>query len=259
MDLATLIGLLVGWSALLGSVIMEGGELSGLINPSAFVLVAGGTLGATMIGYPMSSIVGMVGVVRNAFFTKAETPGEVIKMLVDFTRKARRDGILALEDEARKLDNRLFKTGIQLIVDGTPEEVVRNILETEIIAMQARHHEGAAILAAMAGFAPTMGVIGTVMGLVHMLSNLSDPGKMGPMIAAAFIATLYGVSFANLIYLPLSNKLKNRSTEEVAMYEMLIEGIMALQAGENPRIVEAKMIAFCPPKSRDSISEGSEA
>jgi len=256
MDLATLIGLIVGWGALLVAVILEGGELHGLMNLSAFVLVMGGTLGATMISFPLAKMLRMAPVMKNAFFAKAENPADVVRQLVDFARKARREGILALEEEARQLDNRVLKTGIQLIVDGTPEEVVRTILETEVLAMQERHKEGANVFNTMGGYAPTMGVIGTVMGLVHMLSNLSEPEKMGPMIAAAFIATLYGVSIANLVFLPVGQKLKARTTEEVATYEMMVEGILSIQAGDNPRIVEAKMMAFCPPRLRAEIAMG---
>ena len=254
MDLATIIGLVLGFGAVLGSVIMEGGELSGLIMIPAFVLVMGGTLGATMTSFTLPRMIGLVGVTMKAFFGGHESPGEVIKQLVEFTRIARRDGILALEEKAKGIHNRFLQSGIQLIVDGTPEEIVRGILETEVMSMQERHSEGANIFTTMGGYAPTMGVIGTVMGLVHMLHNMSDPGKMGPMIASAFIATLYGVSFANLIFLPLAQKLKTNTAEEVVIYEMMIEGIIAIQSGDNPRIVEAKMIAFCPPKMRASIA-----
>ncbi len=254
MDLATVIGLLLGWGAVLAAAILEGTELAHLVNVSAFVLVIGGTFGATMVGFPLKKMIGLAMVTKNAFFGKAMEAGEMIKQIVNFARKARRDGILALEDEARKLDNRLLQTGVQLIVDGTPEEAVRGILETEVLSMQERHGESVAIFNAMGGFAPTMGVIGTVMGLVHMLGNLSDPGKMGPMIAAAFIATLYGVAFANLLFLPIGQKLKAKSAEEVAVYEMMIEGILSIQAGDNPRLVETKMMAFCSPKLREGLN-----
>ena len=254
MDIATLIGLFLGWGAVLGSVILEGGELGGLVLFPPFLLVVGGTLGATTISFPLQKIAGMVPVMKNAFFGAHESPGEVIRQMVEFARIARRDGILALESEVKDLHNRFLKTGVQLVVDGTPEETVRSILETEIMSMQERHGEGANLFATMGGYAPTMGVIGTVMGLVHMLHNMNDPGKMGPMIAAAFIATLYGVAFANLIFLPIAQKLKARTAEEVAAYEMMIEGILSIQSGDNPRIVEAKMTAFCPPKIRAGLA-----
>lgn len=258
MDLATIIGLLLGVGALLMSMVIEGVPLTSLINMSAMVLVFGGSFGASMIGFPLKHVLSAVSIAKNAFINKAEDPRDVIKQMVDFTRKARREGILVLEEEARTIENRILRIGIQLIVDGTPDDVVRSILETEVIGMQERHKQGARIFDAMGGFAPTMGVIGTVMGLVNMLNHLSDPGKMGPMIASAFIATFYGVSYANLVLLPIGQKLKSRSAEEVAIYEMMIEGILSIQAGDNPRVVETKMIAFCPPKMRESLdtSEG---
>lgn len=259
MDIATILGILLAVGAILGSAVMEGTALSSLILIPPFLLVIGGTLGVTMTSFSLDKMIGLIGVTKNAFFGGHEKPGDVIKQMVEFTRIARRDGILALEEQAKNVHNRFLQSGLQLIVDGTPEDVVRNILETEVMCMQERHSEGANVYTTMSGFAPTMGVLGTVMGLVHMLHNMSDPDKMGPMIAAAFLATLYGVGFANVFFLPLANKLKALSHHEVALYEMMIEGIISIQSGDNPRIVEAKMIAFCPPKMRASIVSGEAA
>lgn len=259
MDLATIIGLVLAWGAFFGSVIMEGGELKAMINPSAMVLVFGGTIGASMMSFPLSAIIGLPTVVKNAFTGKKEDLAEVIKMLVGFAERARREGLLALEDEAKDIDDVFLKKGIQLAIDGTDPELVRDIMQTDIAFLGSRHHTGANLFATMGGFAPTLGVIGTVAGLVHMLANLSDPGSMGPSIAAAFIATLYGVSSANLLFLPLSNKLKHASAEEVLMREMTMEGILAIQAGDNPRIVEEKLKAFLSPKVRASIEQAAEA
>ena len=250
MDLATIIGLVLAWGAFFGSVIMEGGELKAMINPSAMVLVFGGTIGATMISFPLASMIGLPAVVKNAFMGKKEDVAHMIKTLVGFAEKARREGLLALEEEVRSLDDPFLKKGIQLAIDGTDPELVREIMETDVAFLGTRHHEGANIFATMGGFAPTLGVIGTVAGLVHMLANLSDPGSMGPSIAAAFIATLYGVSSANLVFLPLSNKLKNSSAEEVLVREIITEGIMAIQAGDNPRIIQEKLEGFLSPSER---------
>ena len=258
MDLATIIGLVLAWGAFFGSIIMEGGELKAMINPSAMVLVFGGTLGASMISFPLSSVIGLPGIVKNAFMGKHEDPAKVIKMLVSFAEKARREGLLALEEEVKQVEDPFLKKGIQLAIDGTDPELVREIMETELQFLGARHHDGANLFATMGGFAPTLGVIGTVAGLVHMLANLSDPGSMGPSIAAAFIATLYGVSSANLVFLPLSNKLKHSSTEEVLTHEIVMEGILAIQGGDNPRIVEEKLKAFLSPKARRAISDSKE-
>ena len=253
MDLATLIGLVLAWGAFLGSILIEGGDLSALINPSAALLVFGGTLGASMICFPLSTITSLPGIVKNAFLSKKEDVGHLIKTLVGYAEKARREGLLALEDEVLKMDDPFLKKGVQLAIDGTDPELVREIMETDIQFLGTRHHEGANLFGTMGGFAPTLGVIGTVSGLVHMLANLSDPGSMGPSIAAAFIATLYGVCSANLLFLPLGNKLKAISHEEVLVREIMMEGVLAIQAGDNPRIVEEKLKAFLSPKIRRTI------
>ena len=254
MDLATIIGLVLAWGAFLGSVVMEGGHLGSLVNPSAALLVFGGTLGATMISVPLSSVTGLPLIAKHAFFGKHGNPVEIIKTLVGFAEKARREGLLALEEEAKGVSEPFLQKGIQLAIDGTDPELVREILETEMHHIAVRHHEGANFFAQMGGFAPTLGVIGTVSGLVHMLSNLSDPGSMGPAIAAAFIATLYGVCSANLIFLPMGNKLKHASTSELMVMEIMTEGILAIQAGDNPRIVEEKLKSFLAPKTRKQFA-----
>lgn len=259
MDIATLIGLVLAWGAFLGSILIEGGDLAALVNPSAALLVFGGTLGASMICFPLSTVTSLPGIVKNAFLSKKEDVGHLIKTLVGYAEKARREGLLALEDEVQKMDDPFLKKGIQLAIDGTDPELVREIMQTDIQFLGSRHHEGANLFGTMGGFAPTLGVIGTVSGLVHMLANLSDPGSMGPSIAAAFIATLYGVCSANLLFLPLGNKLKAISHEEVLVREIIMEGILAIQAGDNPRIVEEKLKAFLSPKIRRVIEAAAAA
>lgn len=253
MDLATVIGLLLAWGAILGALFMEGGKVEDLVNPSALLIVLGGTLGATIVSFSLKQLFGMPAILRKAFFCKDTDQAEIIKTLVQFARRARKDGILALESEARRVDNDFLRMGVQLVVDGVPSEMVREILETEIVSLQDRHKVGENIFATMGGFAPTLGIIGTVMGLIHMLAGLNEPGRMGPAIAAAFIATLYGVAFANLVFLPIGSKLKARTTEEIIAYDMIVEGILSIQAGDNPRMVEAKIMAFLPPKRRESL------
>ncbi len=255
MDTATIVGLVLAWGALIGSVLLEGGQLKSFISIPAAVLVFGGTIGAGMISFKMNSVTGIPGIIRNAFMGKAQDPGAVIKLMVGFAEKARREGLLILEDDVKQLNDEFLQRGIQLAIDGTDPELVREILGTEIQFLESRHKVGAQLFATFGGFAPTLGIIGTVMGLVHMLANLSNPGSMGPAIASAFIATLYGVSSANLIFLPISNKLKTRNEEEVVIREMMVEGIMAIQAGDNPRIVEEKLRAFLAPKIRKALAE----
>lgn len=253
MDLATVIGLVVAWGALLTALFMDGGKAKDLLNPSALILVVGGTLGATIVAFSLQQIKGLPGILRNAFYCNDTDLARLIRVMVEFARKARKEGILTLEGEAKHLDNKFLQMGVRLVVDGTPSEMVREILETEIVCLQDRHKVGENIFATMGGFAPTLGIIGTVMGLIHMLSALDQPGKMGPAIATAFVATLYGVALANLVFIPISNKLKTRTNDEIIAYDMIVEGILSIQAGDNPRMVEAKMLAFLPPKHRQGL------
>lgn len=260
MDLATIIGLLLAWGALVGALLMEGGDIQSLINLPAALLVFGGTLGAATMSFRMNQIAGLPGILANAFTEKNLDVADVIPLLVRLAEKARREGLLVLENDAQRMDDEFLQRGIRLAIDGTDPELLREILTTDIHFLQSRHKVGESIFTTLGGFAPTLGIIGTVMGLIHMLANLSDPGKMGPLIAGAFIATLYGVSSANLIFLPIGNKLKARSAEEVLLREVMVEGILSIQSGDNPRIVEEKLKAFLAPRLRESLpSLGSAA
>ena len=250
MDLATVIGLILAWGAVLAALILEGGALSELFNLPAFLLVVFGTIGATLVSTSVRTIMSVPSVLRSTVRSNEIDLSENIDTVVDFARRARRDGVLALEEAAMRVDNKFLQKGIELVVDGNPSIVVREILETEVVAMQERHKVGETVFTTLGGFSPTLGIIGTVMGLISMLAKLSEPGKMGHAIAAAFIATLYGVAFANLLYLPIAGKLKSKTAAEVVAYEMIIEGVLSIQAGENPRMVETRMSAFLPPKLR---------
>lgn len=256
MDLASVIGIVLALGAIFGSMIMEGGNPASLLHPGPMMLVFGGSIGVTMIGYTMKDVTGLAKVVLKAFMPgpPPET-SETIAQMVSFADKARRDGLLALEEEAKNIEDPFLKRGIQMAIDGTDPEVVREVLETEVAAIKERHKVGAKFFGDMGAFAPTMGIIGTVLGLVHMLENLSDPSSMGPLIAAAFVATLWGVMSANVFFLPISNKLKRTSSEEIAFKELVLEGVLSIQAGSNPRAVAEKLKSFLPPKEREEIGE----
>jgi chemotaxis protein MotA len=256
MDIATLVGVVLAFGAVLGSMVMEGGNPAALIAPPAMVLVLLGSLGATMTGYTLKDVTGIFKVLLKAFLPGPPIePAGTIETMVHFADRARRDGLLALEEEAKNIEDPFLKKGIQMAIDGTDPEVVREVLETEVAALRERHKVGATFFANMGAFAPTLGIIGTVLGLVHMLENLSDPSSMGPLIAGAFVATLWGVMTANLLWLPIANKLKRSSTEEVAYKELVLEGILAIQAGANPRNVAEKLKSFLPPSAREDIAE----
>ncbi|MGQ9473673.1 MAG: motility protein A, partial [Candidatus Caldatribacteriaceae bacterium] len=190
---------------------------------------------------------------------KLPSPQEIVGALVSLAEKARKEGLLALEEEAERVQDPFFQRGIQLVVDGTDPQLLKSILETELLFLQERHKEGRGIFEAMASFAPAFGLIGTLIGLVTMLVNLDDPKKVGPGMAVAMLTTLYGAIIANAFCLPVANKLKLRSGEEVLLKEVIIEGILSIQAGDNPRIVEEKLKSFFPPEVREALEkEGQE-
>jgi len=249
-DLATAIGLLLAFGCLVLSVCMEGGNLAAFVNVPAAVLVFGGTIGATIICFPLSKILKLPAIARNAFLNRELNRAQMIDTMVGFAQKARREGLLVLEDDAARVDHALLRMGVELAVDGTPQERVRDILTIEIDAMHERHQQGEQLFATMGAVSPKLGVIGTLIGVIHMLGAQTDPKQMGPALASAFIATLYGVAFANLVALPIAAKLRARGEEEAMFHQMILEGLMAIQSGDNPRAVEMKMRAFLSPEQK---------
>jgi chemotaxis protein MotA len=257
MDIITTLGLVIAWASLIGSVVIEGIEGGSGVNVSMFVkmgpilLVFGGTFGAAMIGLTKEEVMAIPSHIKKAFFNSGANCPDIIKMLVNISRQVRRDGLLVLEKQTKSITNEFMRKGVQLLVDGVDMNHIRLIMETDIIFLKQRHAESQDFFSKLGGFSPTLGIIGTVMGLVNMLSNLSDPSTMGPAIASAFIATLYGVSMANLVYLPIANKLKKISANEVIERRIMLEGLLSIQAGDNPRIIEERLLSFIAPKQRD--------
>src|SRR5437764_534229 len=251
----TVIGIVVAFVGLAVSATMEGTQIPSFINVPALLLIVAGTFGATFAGTTMGHMKKVAGLYKKAFGGEAYDLKAVVEQMVGFAERARREGLLALEDEIPDLDDAFTRKGLQLVVDGTDPELVREILENEIDGMAARHALGAQPFEKAGGFAPTIGIIGTVMGLVHVLQNLSSPDTLGPAISGAFIATLYGVASANIIFLPMANKLKLLSHEEQDLRALALEGILAVQAGDNPRVVADKLLAFVPPAEREADQE----
>ena len=254
MDKSTLPGIALGLGGILIGATLEGTKLGSLIMLPAFLIVIVGTLGTVMVSFPMSVVASLPKFFALAIKDKHHDPGEIVETFVRLADRARREGLLALEQEAGSLDP-FASRGIQMVVDGSDPALVRDVMEADVESMQARHKHGAAVFEAMGGYSPTMGIIGTVMGLVHVLENLANPDELGHLIAAAFIATLYGVMFANCIFLPMGTKLKIKSQEEAHHKELIIEGVLSVQAGDNPRMVRDKLEAFLSPKQR-SGAEG---
>lgn len=251
MDISAPAGLGLALISLLISTLIEHGDPLAYFNISGLFIVIGGTMGTALVSQPIPMVLSLPKLMRVAIKKTPEPDHEMVKKVSGLADKARREGLLALEQDAQALENPFLKKGVMLVVDGTDPDLVRSILETEIIHMEKRHEAKIGMLEAMGGFAPTMGILGTVMGLVHVLSNLSNANALGPAIATAFIATLYGVGTANLMWLPLALKLKRKNEEEVALHDMIMEGVLSLQAGDNPRIIEDKLGGFLSQAERN--------
>ncbi len=256
MDIATIIGFAAGIS-LVAITVLLGGAPAVFIEPASMVLVVGGTLAATLINFPLSDVLSVFTTVKNAFVHRESTPEHLIEKLVSFATVARREGILALENHAEEAGDDFLQTSIQLAIDGTAPELIKDILTTEIAFMEDRHTMGQSILTTMGAFAPAFGMIGTLMGLVQMLVALDDPSKIGEGMALALLTTLYGALLANLVFLPAAGKLKVRTTSELLAKEIIIEGILSIQSGDNPRVVEQKLKAFVSPAIRERVGKGS--
>ncbi len=251
MDLATILGIVSAFGLVIIAIVMGGG-IGLFINIPSLMIVVGGTLGATMINYPLKDVLRAVSIVKNAFFASNSAPEDIVKQFVDFGGKARREGILALESDVKNINDEFLGKGLQLSVDGLEPQAIENIMDTEVDYLRERHSLGAQIFSTMGTFAPALGMIGTLIGLVQMLQSMDDPNSIGPAMAVALLTTFYGSVMANLVYMPLAGKLRTRSKEETLVKEMIIQGVISLTKGENPRILEQKMLAFMPPKERKS-------
>src|SRR5947209_7773837 len=250
MKATTVIGIVVAIVGLAMGAMMEGSQIPAFLNIPALLIVLGGMGGATLAGTSMERMKAIPALYKKAMSGERPDLLGQLDLLVGFAERARREGLLALDEEVAELDDEFTRKGLQLVVDGTDPELVREILENEIDGMAARHAAAVSPFEKAGGFAPTMGIIGTVMGLVHVLQNLAAPSTLGPAISGAFIATLYGVGSANVILLPTANRLKALSAEEVELRTMTLEGILSIQAGDNPRVVTDKLLSFIPPAER---------
>lgn len=254
LDLATIIGFVLGILAVVGSILAAGSLASFIDIPSLLVVLPGSTA-AILISYPLNDVLAFVGMVMQAVqYTEADKK-KTIEMMVKFAEEARKDGLLVLESHIKEIDDAFIKSGLQLAIDGTEPELLAEILEAEIANMEERHKKGHGICEAFGAYAPAFGMIGTLIGLVLMLQNMSDPASIGPSMAVALITTFYGAIMANLVFLPLGGKLKERTKEETQVREMIIAGILSIQSGDNPRLVEQKLMAFLPPKLRNKEGE----
>jgi len=246
MDPGTIIGIVIAFVAILGSNVLEGGSPGALFMLPPLLLVFGGTIGVAMAGGMLKDTAGLVGAVKHAFTAKVTPADESVGVLIGLAEQARRNGLLALEESARTVEDPFLRQGVELLVDGTDPDELRDILEAKVSAKRAVDRSQAKMFTDMGAYAPTIGIIGTVMGLVHVLEQLSEPEKLGHLIAGAFLATLWGVLSANVLFLPMGSKLKRVSELEIRQMNLLIEGLMSIQAGSNPRMLEQKLLAFLP-------------
>lgn len=259
-DISTSIGLVLGVIAIVIGMAIDGGKIKmeGLKLfwdlPSVFITVFG-SFCSVMLAFPMNSIKNLPITMKNAFIDKQVQTHEIIGRFVELSKKARKEGLLSLENEIENIDDDFIKSGVQMVVDGIEPETIREIMELEIDEMQRRHLSGINILKGWAGYAPAYGMIGTLIGLVQMLASLDDPSKLGPGMAKAIITSFYGSVMANFIFGPLAGKLEIKSEEESNRREMMLEGILSIQSGVNPRIIEDKLKTYMTPSERKKMIE----
>lgn len=260
MDLGTVIGVVLAVVALgIGIFIGGGGDIMAIFDVVSVFIVLFGTIGAVLMSFPLARITGLVGVVKKAFFNDTSDAGETIAELVKYAEVARREGILSLENLMGEMKDPFIVRGVKMAVDGTDPELIRAILDTELDALSDRHGSAKAVLDGVAKYAPAFGMIGTLLGLIFMLKSMDDPSKIGPGMAVALITTLYGAMMANMFASPLADKLSAKDAEEMLVKTIIVTGVMSIQSGDNPRVVESKLLTFLPPAKRDAFSAAREA
>jgi chemotaxis protein MotA len=252
-DLATYIGLFGGVFVLLWGM-ASGSDLSLFLDPPSILITVGGSLASMLINHDLNQIKNMFKNMFLAFTSFDLEPQDLIELFSELARKARREGLLGLEDDINRLDDPFFAKGIQMMVDAIDPEVIRNILETDIECMVERHEENIGVIKAWAALAPAFGMIGTLIGLIQMLANLDDPSALGPGMAVALITTFYGSLMANFVLIPIAGKLEKRNADEVLIKSLILEGIIGIQSGLNPRILEEKLKAFLPKSKVADLS-----
>ena len=244
MDKISVVGLLLGVVAIVGGQILEGGNVASLSQPTALLIVLGGTMGAVMLQSPYATFMRGVRMVRWVWYPPVVDYRLLIKQVSNWSQVSRREGLLALENAINQLKDDFSRKGLQLLVDGAEPERLREVLEVEIGTFEEEMRQSARIWEAAGGYSPTIGILGAVLGLIHVMENLSDPSKLGAGIAVAFVATIYGVGLANLVFLPMANKLKSHINRLVIQREMIVDGLVGIANGDNPRIIESRLQGY---------------
>ena len=249
MDIATIIGIVVAFGLVLFAI---GDAVTGFIDVASVAIVIGGTFGVFLVAYPMANAIGVIKIILKTIMHKPAEGSAVVVQLVELSQVVRKDGILALESQVGDIEHEFMAKGLQMAIDGQEPSEIEDILYMEMDKIGERHLRGSDMMTALGTFAPSMGMIGTLVGLVLMLSNMSDPSSIGPSMAVALLTTFYGALMANIIFLPMASKLKTRSKEELLVHEIILEGVKSLVAGENPRVMEQKLHGYLAPKDRNS-------
>ncbi|QEH69603.1 MotA/TolQ/ExbB proton channel family protein [Cellulosilyticum sp. ST5] len=250
MDISTIIGLVSGIVFVLISIVLGDGRIMLFIDYPSILIVFGGIISALFVSYPIPKLLEGLKTGKHVFSKQEIDPTEVISKINELALSARKEGLLALEEIAQGMDDPFLQKGILLIVDGTDAELLRSILETEIAFVENRHKDNQKFWDSIAELGPAWGMIGTLIGLIIMLDNLNDPSTLGPKMAVALVTTFYGSMIANLVATPISNKLSLRSNDEILHKQVMVEGLLSIQAGENPRVIEEKLKAFLSPGTR---------
>jgi chemotaxis protein MotA len=243
-DRSSVIGILLGVVAIVAGILLEGGAVGSIVQGTAAAVVFGGTLGATLLSFPFSDVRKAASSLKEVFFGERPDPSPVIRRIVGYAATGRRHGLIALEADLEHLRDGFFRRSIRLTIDGMNPKMLRETMELEISTYESERRRVAKVFETAGGFAPTVGILGAVLGLIHVMENLSDPSKLGAGIAVAFVATVYGVGSANLILIPLARKLNHRLNEELLIREMILEGVIGIQSGVNPHYLEEKLKSF---------------
>lgn len=255
MDLASILGIILGLGAVIGGQMLEGGSIMALVQPTAFMIVIGGTAGAVLLAFPMNEVISACAIVPYIFLGTPPSFSETIEKLVGMALKARKEGILALQEDIKHIDDEFLKKGLELMTDGTDPNLLRELLETQLSFMEEEIQQQCKFWESAGGFTPTVGILGAVLGLIHVMENLADPSSLGSGIAVAFVATVYGVGAANLLFIPMGSKIKFKRRKEIVMREMMIEGILSIQAGESPNFIKQKLQVFDHGSKADGDAE----
>jgi chemotaxis protein MotA len=252
MDILTIVGIVLAIVAIIGGQVLEGGHIGSIMQATAGIIVVGGTIGAVMVNYPMAVFLKAISNAKMVFFNVHVDSKATIAQIVELATLGRKQGLLALEGKLKTITDPFLRKGVQLVVDGTEAKAIREILEIEVEQFEEENNLSGKVYESLGGYSPTIGILGAVLGLIHVMENLADPSKLGSGIATAFVATIYGVGAANLFFLPMGGKIKMKTKELAHGRIMIIEGLVSLAQAENPKMIEEKLYGYLPESQRPS-------